>query len=156
MQWLPQSVVARLARHHHALVTVGARVSRSDLVAALVLDWDIVEPDDLRSSIHRYRAKHLRPGTRRTDGSVPVTLRLPSPLSRRIDGLVVLARRETIAYRHDLIGTAIVASRDAASTVTAFERYQSAKVREAAVPGLDLGYVLETERPHPGPRPLLA
>jgi hypothetical protein len=155
MQWLPRATVERLADHQRALMaTAGERVHRSDLVAALILNWEVVGPDDLCHSIGRYRAAHTVPGGRRTDGAVPVTLKVPFPLSRRLDGLVDLARgRQLIAYRHDVVGTMIAKRRSRQWIASALQLYREAPASDAAVPGLAAGFVLEAASPSPGPRP---
>jgi hypothetical protein len=153
MQWLARPVATRLDRLVAGLHRDGIPARKSDVVGALVLDRPGTSAADLWSLVRPFKVKFAPPHKRRALGSIPVTLRLPSPISLRIDGLVELTRAQAVVYRHDLIGTLIMAAPESPrALVTVCERYWGSQAADAALPGMAKKQVLRKETPDPGPR----
>jgi hypothetical protein len=153
MQWLAKPVATRLDRLVSILQKNGEPIHRSDVVGALVLACKTTDADELRQAIQPYKANFAPPHRRRETNAMPITLQLPAPISQRIDVLVEIAREEIIVYRHDLIGTLIMA---ASTDLEALEKlvtsYRVAVAGDAAPRSRDARRVLSAVKPQPGPR----
>lgn len=156
MNWLPNKPAEALDKVRESLARDGFTTTRVELVCALVLDCN---PEDasLAEGLRAYKAQHrqIRPPREQLRG-VPLMLRMPSPITLRLDLLVsFLSDRGPRIYRHELIGTLVTrASKDLPQVELACRRYRKAKARAAAVPGFKLKQVLAQERPRPGARSL--
>ena len=154
MQWLAVPVKDRLDELVGMLHHSGIPARRSGVVGALVLGWDDPSADGLWNLIQPFKVQHATPHKRR-GGGVPIKLRLPSPISLRVDGLVAIARRIAPVYRHDLLGALVMDDSVDLSTLEAhWFSYWNAKVEAAVIPGVNRRLVLSDERPEPGPRRL--
>lgn len=154
MQWLPHDVVDILTARIDQLASDGFLTSRVELVCAILFccdpsDADLVE--DLRSYKARYR--YSRPRRFQPRG-VPLIVRMPSPITLRLDGLVrSISRRGQRIYRHELIGTLILRMEDQANQLEGrCLVYRQATAGEAAVPGEPKSWVLTQKKPRPGAR----
>jgi hypothetical protein len=156
MQWFAAPVRDRLDELVGALHDSGIPARRSGVVGALVLAWDQPAGDALWDLIRPFKVRYAAPHRRRQGGGVPIKLRLPSPVSLRVDGLVAIARTLAPIYRHDLLGALIM---DESIDDPALERhwtaYWEAKAEAAIIPGVNKRFVLSEKRPQPGPRPLV-
>jgi hypothetical protein len=154
MQWLPRETIEVLDRCLRILVEEGANTTRVELVCSLVLDCTPDDPslaEELRVYKARYgRARPLRKNLR----GVPLMLRMPSPITLRLDLLVDLFRRRgQRTYRHEVIGTLISsAPSDLSRLEKACVSYRRAQAKHAGVQGHPLRRVLTQERPRPGAR----
>lgn len=154
MQWLPHEPVEILDTALGMLGGKGFTTTRVEAVCALVLDCSPKDPsllDDLRS----YKTRHRSIRRSRIElRGVPLMLRMPSPITLRLDLLVEIISLETQrVYRHELVGTLITRGRDdLARLEEACGVYRQAKARQAKVSGRSLGLVLSQERPSPGAR----
>lgn len=156
MQWFGIPVRKRLDELVGVLHDSGIPARRSGVVGALVLGWDDPSAEGLWDLIRPFKVEHATPHKRRRGGGVPIKLRLPSPISLRVDGLVAIARRIAPVYRHELLGALIMAdSVDPSTLEEHWFSYWNAKVEAAAIPGLNKRFVLSEETPEPGPRRLV-
>lgn len=158
MYWLPTQVLELLDGLVRDLAEEGSPSSRAEVIAALVLSFD-PETESLEDSITRYRVKFTPtiPRRPRSPESRPLSLKLPSPITLRIDGLVDLLRREgEKAYRHQILGALILDCEENAVAVQGLcQEFRKADAGKAAIPGLPLSRVLSLSRPGPGARPSL-
>jgi hypothetical protein len=154
MQWLPQKPFDTLARCLRELEEDGFTTTRVELVCALILACNSSDPS-LLAGLRSYKASYsrARPLGRRARG-VPLMLRMPSPITLRLDLLVKsLSTSDQRIYRHELIGTLIGrAVEDLRLTEAACLTYRKAQARAAAVPGYPRREVLTRDRPRPGAR----
>lgn len=157
MQWLPEPVVSSLDKAVADLNKSGLETTRGEVICATALSFDPSEAD-LSALVRHYKQRlskvHPRPSGR-TRG-VPLLVRMPSPISLRIDGLVESVREEGLrAYRHEVVGALInlAASRPRQEVEAFCEAYRAARARDAAFSGLSIRKVLSQEKPRPGARP---
>lgn len=154
MQWLPQKPFDALAKCLRELEEDGFNTTRVELVCALILACNPRDPS-LLSDLRSYKARYsrTRPSGRPTRG-VPLMLRMPSPITLRLDLLVrSLSESTQRIYRHELIGTLITrAAEDLPRAEAACLAYRKAPARAAAVPGYPRRCVLAQDRPRPGAR----
>jgi hypothetical protein len=156
MQWFGVPVRKRLDELVGGLHDSGISARRSGVVGALVLGWDDPSADGLWGLIRPFKAEHAAPHKPRRGGAVPIKLRLPSPISLRVDGLVAIARTIAPVYRHDLLGALIMdAPVDPVALKEHWLFYWDAKVEAAVIPGVNKRFVLSEERPEPGPRRMI-
>ena len=157
MQWLPHEVVDILDARISTLADGGFSTSRAEIICALILRCD---PSDLGflKELWDYKSYYrpVRPSRVRLRG-VPVIIRMPSPITLRLDGLVrSVAERSQRTYRYELIGTLLLYMENEADQLE--EKcldYRQAAAGEAAVPGQPKSWVLRQRRPQPGARSLL-
>jgi hypothetical protein len=155
MQWFGVPVRKRLDELVSDLRDSGISARRSGVVGALVLGWNDPSADGLWDLIRPFKVQHATPHKPRRGGAVPIKLRLPSPISLRVDGLVGIARTIAPVYRHDLLGALIMdPSVDPSTLEQHWLFYWNAKVEAAAIPGVSKRLVLSEKRPEPGPRPM--
>jgi len=154
MQWLPHEVADTLMRHLVVLEGHGFRTSRVEVVCALILACDPTEPS-LLADLRRYKSRQ-RPGTpsRERLRGVPMVLRMPSPITLRLDCLTdVIGQRDQRIYRHEMIATLILrAGSDYSRLEEDCLAYRQARARDAAVKGTSPGVVLTQRKPRPGAR----
>lgn len=152
MQWLADPVVQKLNSLVGDLHSRAFGAGRQDVVGALVLGsetsgaglWELIQP---------YKVSFAPPHSRRHSTATPVMLRLPSPISLRVDCMVEAARQHGTVYRHDLIGALIMAAPETPEALeAACSGYRQARAERAAVRGQPKSRVLKKERPRPGPR----
>lgn len=153
MQWLPKDVADALQRHVNVLAAGGFTTARLELVCALILSCDITDPllDDLR--LYKSRYSLALPSRRRARG-VPLMLRVPSPITHRLDCLVkAICERSQRVYRHEVIGALILrAEEDYQRLEEDCLTFRKAAARDAAVRWEPLRVVLSQEKPRPGAR----
>jgi hypothetical protein len=153
MQWLPEQVVELLGRLLETVAAQGVSSSRSDVVSALVLSCD-PGVSHLATMIRKYKAQYGRglPRPRPGPFGVPVVLRVPSPITFRVDGLVASARPVIgRAYRHELIGS-LIAESEPGTIPELLSSYHAALAADAVLPNQPLRSVLDLTRPRPGAR----
>ncbi len=154
MQWLPHEAIDLLAQHVEVLAAEGFTTTRSELIYAVILSCDPTELtlfEDLRT----YKSRHhpVRSARERLRG-VPLVLRMPSPISLRLDGLVkAISAAGQRTYRHEMIGTLITrAGDDYIRLEDDCLAYRRALAEDAAVPGQSPVAVLSQQKPRPGAR----
>jgi hypothetical protein len=92
-------------------------------------------------------------GRRGTSG---LMVRIPSPISLRIDSVIGRVRALGLrAYRQELVGALIDQRMPSTprALVVSFDRYRRANAGNAALPRQPRNQVLHLQRPNPGPRP---
>jgi hypothetical protein len=158
MYWLPSAIVERLDGLVAELAEAGFPSSRAEVIAALTLRCD-PEEHDLEDRLTRYRIKFSPtvPRRPRTPETRALMVKLPSPISLRMDGLVELARRRgERLYRHELLGALILDFEDGPAALRSLcEELRQADARRAGLPGMPLRRFLSLARPSPGSRPPL-
>jgi len=154
MQWLPQKPFDELTKCLRELEEDGFNTTRGEFVCALILACKPGDPS-LLADLRSYKARYcrIRPPKRRHPG-VPLMLRMPSPITLRLDLLVgSLSESDQRVYRHELIGTLITRGAENLRRVeAACAAYRKAPARAAAVPGYSRRRVLAQDRPRPGAR----
>jgi len=156
MQWLPQPVIDRLGRLVDELTACGFKASRGEVICSLVLGCDPTRVD-LEQRLYAYKVQPFNHQERQHPPrahSRPLALKLPSPITLRIDGLVRAIRdKGGSAYRHELIGALIMdAPNDLADLKGLCRDFRRAPASKAVIPGQPKRWVLSTERPSPGAR----
>lgn len=155
MQWVPFPVMTRLDRNVQTLRKAGCAAWRADVVGARVLVCPMSNANELAAQIEKYRRQHARALT--SGGArTALMLRLPSPVSLRIDAIVADVRKLGLpAYRHEVIGTLTLQHEPngKGQLVSSFNTYREARVKDLVVPEAPLHALLESAPPEQGPRP---
>ena len=155
MCWLPSAVLTTLDGLVSALGQSGYASNRAEVISALALRCD-PSTMDLRAMVKLYKATHTPavPRRPRPPSSRPLAMKLPSPISLRIDGLVEELRRSgERSYRHQVIGSLIAGCEEDAATLEALcEAFRQAEASAAALPGQPQRRVLSLAKPPPGAR----
>lgn len=138
----------------------GTRVGRGDLVAGLILVHAPEDAEALFALAHNLsHPRHAVPGVRRDPLGIRardrLTIRLPSPLSHRLNELI--ARIHDSGRRASRAGLVAGLVHSAPSEVKRLLELCAAArewpAERAALAGDDPRRVLSLERPRPGPRP---
>jgi hypothetical protein len=154
MQWLPHDVLDALDGPIRELDEAGFSTTRAEAICALVFACDPTD-SHLLESLRAYRARHrlTRPPSRERLRGVPLVLKMPSPITLRLDGLVrAIAMIDQRVYRHEVIGTMILGVGDLERLEKQCRKYRKAVAEEAAVQGQTKRSVLTQVRPRPGAR----
>lgn len=154
MQWLTHEVVDLLDARIERLGGDGFSTNRVEVICALIFHCD---PSDLRllEGLWDYKShQQSRRAPRSRLRGTPVIIRMPSPITLRLDGLVrLLSRHSQRTYRHELIGALILCMEDETEQLEGkCLGYRQAIAGEAAVPGEPKSWVLSQQRPRPGAR----
>ncbi|HVO53735.1 MAG TPA: hypothetical protein VMT37_04905 [Solirubrobacterales bacterium] len=155
MQWLPAAVVRKLDVLVRAVKRrpPGFSSTRSEVVSALILGCDPLSPPFLEHlGAYRAQQRPTRPPRKVTKG-IPVTLRVPSPITLRLDALIrEIARVDSRVYRHEVVATLILHAGEPERVEGLCRDLHIALARAAGVGGQPLSAVLTRERPAPGAR----
>jgi hypothetical protein len=150
MQWLLDSTLQELSRLVVASGREGFRTTKGELVSASVLACGPLDALSVTESYRRETAPIRPHGNRGT----PLLLRVPSPISLRMDALIAECRKQgDRAFRYELVGGLIVAAADLdrATLEARCLTLRSARAEDAAI-GNRKRDVLEKRRPSPGAR----
>lgn len=152
MQWLPHDVVDIIDSAIRQLDEDGFPIPRVEAICALILTCD-PNSSAFLVGIRGYRAALRRTRPRDRLRGVPLVLRMPSPITLRLDGIVrSISRIEGRVYRHEVIGTLITGFGSATSLEEGCRAYNGAVAGDAAIPGELKRAVLSQERPRQGAR----
>jgi hypothetical protein len=151
MQWLLKPTREELDRLVAESALKGFRTTKGELVSAFALATDVASASGA-IEIHRRRAARIRPPSNR---GTPLLLRIPSPISLRIDGLISEMRGlGDRAFRYELVGGLIAEAvqLDQGEVKMRCQSFRSGTAEEAALKGRSPGEVLAKTPPRPGAR----
>lgn len=152
MQWLLYAAVDVLDRAIARLDEGGFTTSRVEAVCALVLGCDPSDPEFLED-IRSYKALSRRTRPRQRLRGVPLVLRVPSPITFRLDGLVkAVSKIDRRVYRHEVVGALLLGLEGPDLLETRCREYEEATAADAAVIGQLRREVLSQQKPRQGAR----
>lgn len=153
MQWVPPGVINRLDASVKRLRDQGRYAHRKDVVGILVLYCAPETATGLWETLHPHLLATAPLAGGRKAGQA-LMVRLPSPVSLRIDALIERAREFGVVYRQDLIGALAMkrSPRKSSELLNLFDRYQHALAEDAVIRGRPKRLVLRTTPPRPGRR----